>query len=192
MQGYLIQSGGGLPLAAREGPVLPMVMQAYLSTVYFPSRSERSLGLRTTREMRTLGLAVDLIVGGHVLHGLDVLLQRFMALEMAAEQGSWDLARWLELIPSEDVAAWSREDLRTAMREQDLELRLSAGYNPKGKGKGTRGLGAGEESEYPENPYRGKGSKKGGKGTKDKKGKKGYPEQERDGGGHPPPPAGHA
>ena len=192
MQGYLIQMGGGLPLAERDSPVLPTVMQAYLSTVYFPSRTERSIGLRTSREMRTIGLAVDLIVGGHILHGLDVLLQRFKALEIAAEQGSWEQARWLELIPSADVAAWSREDLRSAMREQDLEMRLAVSpYNPKGKGKWKHGHVAGEEYEYTDYIPKGKG-KKGGKGEKGKKGKKPYYEQDRDGGGHPPPPPPHA
>jgi hypothetical protein len=141
MQGYLVQSGGGLPLAGGAATVLPPVALAYLSTVYLPTHPEASIGLRSSREMRTLAMAIDLILGGHLLHALDVLLQRFKALELAAEQGSWSQARWLELIPTSDVSSWSRDDLRSAMREQELELRLGLVPGPRDKGHG-RGHGS--------------------------------------------------
>ena len=116
MEGYFIQSGGGMALVGPSRSVLPPVALAYLSTVYLPTHPESQIGLRSAREMRTLAMSIGLLLGGHILHGLDVLLQQFKALELAAEQGSWSQARWLELIPTSDVSSWSREDLRSAMR----------------------------------------------------------------------------
>ena len=60
---------------------------------------------------------------GQLASALDVLIQRIKALELAAEQGTWQQARWLELLPPSDVATWSREELREAVREWDLEIR---------------------------------------------------------------------
>ena len=95
MESYFIQSGGGMSLVGPNRSVLPPVVQAYLSTVYLPTHPESQIGLRSAREMRTLAMSIDLLLGGHVLHGLDVLLQRFKELDLAAEQGSWSQARWL-------------------------------------------------------------------------------------------------
>lgn len=190
MEGYLIQNGGGLALTGPNRSVLPPVAQAYLSTVYLPTHPESQIGLRSAREMRTLAMSIDLLLGGHILHGLDVLLQRFKALELAAEQGSWSQARWLELIPTSDVSSWSRDDLRSAMREQDLEVRLGLAPLPKGAGRG-RGKGepgvatSGAESESA--PWWGR--RRGGKG-KGKKGKdhaRSAGADQNQGGGSAPP-----
>ena len=47
---------------------------------------------------------------GQVPRAMDVLMQRFKALELAGEQRGWAQAKWLELIPPSEVAAWSREE----------------------------------------------------------------------------------
>ena len=152
--------------------VLPPVVQAYLSTVYLPTHPESQIGFRSAREMRTLAMSINLLLGGHVLHGLDVLLQRFKALELAAEQGIWSQARWLEVIPTSDVSSWSREDLRSAMREKELEMRLGLAPAPRDKGAGRGGGVAsggvqtpgGEEVPCYGRRYRGRNGDKGGKG----------------------------
>ena len=84
-------------------------------------------------------MSIDLLLGGHVLHGLDVLFQRFKALELAAGQGSWSQARWLELTSTSDVSLWSREDLWSVMREQELEVRLGLAPTPRDRGAGRGG-----------------------------------------------------
>ncbi|CAK0864466.1 unnamed protein product [Prorocentrum cordatum] len=119
--------------------LLPEVARMYLQTVVFAARPERDIGLRTSREMRTLTLAIGLIAGGHFLKALDVLTQRFKALEIATDQGNWNHARWVELLPPADVSSWSRTDLREAMREQDLEVRLGLAPGPSGGGRASGG-----------------------------------------------------
>jgi hypothetical protein len=102
-------------------------MQAYLTTTYFVAHPEAAVGLRAAREMRTLAMVSDLVCSGRPLSALDVIAQRQKALEISVDQSGWNQARWLELIPAADVSSWTREDLRDAMKEQELETRLGLG-----------------------------------------------------------------
>lgn len=155
MSGYLRHRDGHDPLGGGSREELPPVMQAYLGSVYFPVHSEQQVGLRSAREMRTLAMINDLICSGRVLSALDVVMQRQKALEISIEQGGWTQGRWLELIPQSDASTWTREDLRDAMREQDLEARLGLGAagrrrgpsprrSPSRRGGGQRGKGGGD------------------------------------------------
>ena len=138
----LLRMGMYLPGRARFGlgetsaqvPLDPVV-QLYLTTVLFPARGESAFGMRTSRELRTLGLVMDLLLEGQLASALDVLIQRIKALELAAEQGTWQQARWLELLPPSDVATWSREELREAVREQDMEIRLGLAGGRRERGR---------------------------------------------------------
>ena len=103
---------------------LEPVAQLYLTTVLFPAKGEAAVGMRTSRELRTLALVIDLILEGQLSSALDVLMQRIKALELSTEQQSWQQALWLELLPPADVAAWSRDELTEAMRELDVVVRL--------------------------------------------------------------------
>ena len=72
-----------------------------------------AVGLRTSREMRTIAEAVDALVEGNVLRAGDLLIQRFKALETSVIDGTWLRARHHELIPEESVGlASAAERLR--------------------------------------------------------------------------------
>ena len=113
-------------------------MGHYLATALFPSKGEAHLGLRNVRELRTLALVGDSILQGELATALDVLVQRMKAIEVAAEQGTWVQARWMELVPPSDVSSWDREDLRLAMREQDLDVRLGLSGPRRGRSRSSR------------------------------------------------------
>ena len=56
---------------------------AYRETVFNQRYGKDAVGLRTSREMRTIAEAVDALVEGDVLRAGDLLIQRFKALETA-------------------------------------------------------------------------------------------------------------
>ena len=128
MKGYLGQRTGDDPLGLAGAGILSPVMQGYLTTTYFVSHPEGAVGLRTAREMRTLAMISDLLCSGRPLSALDVIAQRQKALAVSIEQGGWNQARWFELIPMADASSWTREDLRDAMLEQELEVKCGLGF----------------------------------------------------------------
>ena len=102
-------------------------------------------GLRNLREMHTICAALDHMALGRTKHAADVLAQRLKALEVAASEGCWDRAQFLELIPNESVTLTDKDEQHMMARESDLRARLtrnSASYDngwqrpDKGKGKG--------------------------------------------------------
>ena len=119
-----------------DGQAFAPTAELYLNTAFFPRYPESSIGMRTARELKTLAKAVDAICRGEVPQCLDVLLQRMKALEVLAAQGSWNQARWLELIPPQDVASWGPEELREAQRLETMERRLMGGGGPPDAGRG--------------------------------------------------------
>ena len=160
---------------------------AYLTRVLGP-QSTPTLPLRAERELRTLAEAVDSLMTGKVQVALDILAQRFRAVETSLRvEGGWALARHLEVIP-EARAGTVTQGLRAVMADAERRAqRLSAGPPRRGneerwKGNGwktdwnSRELGSqrrGEPlpsalDEEAQAPARKKG-KAGGKGKKGKK-----------------------
>ena len=126
--------GGGDGVEHEFAPVAEL----YLHTAFFPKYPENAVGIRTARELKTLAKAVDQLCRGQVVQGLDVLLQRMKALEVVATQGSWTQARWFELLPQQDVASWSPEELQAAQRLETIDRRLHAGAAGSGGGREAR------------------------------------------------------
>ena len=77
---------------------LPAVVQTYMSEVLMPSLS-KDFGMRSEREMRTLAMAMDLLLDGHLPEALDFLMCRFQALELSASQG------WSQSVSEKDLQA---------------------------------------------------------------------------------------
>ena len=95
---------------------LDPVIQPYFTTVLLAARNESSIRSRTSRELRSLGFAMDLQLRGPLLsapHMLD-------ALVLAAVQMTWGQARWLVLLPPTGIARWYREEPRESMRDQAM------------------------------------------------------------------------
>ena len=109
---------------------LPRVL-TYLETVFNQRYTKECVGIRTAREMRTLAEAIDSLLEGDSMRTADLLIQRFKALETSVSDGSWSLARHLELIPEEGVGL-------TSPAERDLIAKLELQRARLAEGGGTR------------------------------------------------------
>eukprot|EP00974_Lingulodinium_polyedra_P075281 7294911-Lingulodinium_polyedra.AAC.1 len=96
MEQYLPPRPGGRD----EQGLAPRVVE-YLTTVL--EKGEKDLGLRNSRELRSLAQAIDAIIRGDLAFAADTLVQRFKAVETAALEGGWALAQHLELIPTQRI-----------------------------------------------------------------------------------------
>ena len=77
-------------------------------------------GLRNERESRTLAESIDHLANGRLDSVGDVLMQRFRAVEKAVQDnGSWETARHLEIIPPALPTTLSEKE-----RAQALQIRL--------------------------------------------------------------------
>ena len=93
---------------------------AYLNQVVLVNHPPARIGVRSHREMVTLAMTVDELLGGRIMHALDLLLQRFKAIEASFEEGGWQTARHLELIPG-GGAGLLREDERAAAAKAEIQ-----------------------------------------------------------------------
>ena len=140
MQDYLVhrQLPGGDSNAA-----VPAAAVSYLTSVLLPSAADMTL--RNNRELRTLAEILDLLALGRVLEAGDVVAQRFRAVELASAEGTWQLARHLELIPEARVSVTSTEARAEAARLERLETKVRLGgpsSSPGGSGsRGGKGAG---------------------------------------------------
>ena len=94
----------------------------YLETVFYQRCGKDAVGLRTSREMRTIAESIDALMEGDVLRAGDLLIQRFKALETSVIDGTWTRARHHELIPEEGVGLASAAE-RQAISRLELQRR---------------------------------------------------------------------
>ena len=66
---------------------------SYLETVFNQRYGKDAVGLRASREMRTIAESIDALMEGDVLRAGDLLIQRFKALETSVIDGTWSRAR---------------------------------------------------------------------------------------------------
>ena len=81
--------------------------------------------LGATRELQTLTTALDLLIEGRVLSAGDLLSQRLLARELAAAEGSWNVAQHVEILPK-SASGVTAELRRTAARREAADLKLTA------------------------------------------------------------------
>ena len=93
---------------------------AYLTTALLPTLGAKGPGPRNERELRTLSEAIDLLVNGEVDKAGDMLMQRLRAVEASIEDGTWEVARHLELIPASRVSA-TPAGMRSAVLKAEAE-----------------------------------------------------------------------
>lgn len=173
---------------------MPPAATAYYLRVLSLGTAQGSL--RTLREMKTLCAVLDQIAHGKVLEAADVLAQRLKALELAAEEGGWASAQYLELIPQDKGTLVSGDERHMLKREQESALRLNSTPlpTPWGGGGSSKGgwpaPGASWQGKGWWNPWNTshfqptwKGKGKG----KDKGGKKGKSKDKGDSAPTPPP-----
>ena len=87
-------------------------MMAYVSQVILNQHPPASIGIRNHRELLTLGLAIDLLIQGHLPELGDLLMQRLKALETSFSDQGWHSARHQELIPSHAASLTTEAERR--------------------------------------------------------------------------------
>lgn len=144
MQEHLLTAGGGT-YEVEKGEQPPLALR------YFRQALRPRLSGGAAREAMTLAYAADLLIQGKVASSLDVLVQRFKAIELVSQGTSWQIAQRVELLPLEQTSVTSREETMMAAKEfnEDYKMRARSqgGYwqstwndkDPKGKGKGKDG-----------------------------------------------------
>ena len=81
----------------------------------------REAGVGPERELRTLLFAFDRFLTGNLGAGMDILAQRFKAVEKCIVDHCWTNARWLDLIPTGEALLLPREEAPAAITEGRVE-----------------------------------------------------------------------
>ncbi len=158
-----------------DGPVGAVTslarVQSYFQILVRPHLQGRP---RDEKELYSLAVAIDTLRGGDIQRLADMLAGRYLAVETAALEGSWETAKWLEVSRLEDRGAASSDILLAARKHQRVIDRAS------GRGSFSRSSdhywasGHGDWTDAPIGRGKGKSGKKGkGKGKKSKNTKKG-------------------
>ena len=95
--------------------------------------SPSKIGVRAHRELVTLATALDELLASRTLHTLDILMQRFKALEAAIQDGHWNLARHYELIPVTGAMLSREEERELATKAEVRQLKLKEAITKSGK-----------------------------------------------------------
>ena len=102
------------------------IATAYVHQVMRTQFPGDKMTLRNWRELLTLSQVMDLCLAGKVESGLDMVAQRIKAIERSLVDGSWNQARWMELIPTGDALLASRVEAKAAHRAEAEERRRAA------------------------------------------------------------------
>ena len=94
------------------------------TSVWHGAHPQSEMGVRNTRDMRTTGECLDVLIQGNLPALGDILMQRLKALEQAVKDGNWNTAAHLEVVPSLDVGLTSQRELRSAVQGQLQQYRL--------------------------------------------------------------------
>ena len=137
----------------------PAVAMHHLLTVLIPSLGEKA-GMRTVRELKTLGVILDHLAVNQFAKAADVVTQRIKALERATHEKHWGAAQFLELLPPEGTMLLDRDEEMYLAREYLLDQKLK-NYDSQKKWSSDRG------GKGPGKDHKGQ---KGDKGGKDGKG----------------------
>ena len=113
-----------VPDPSSEEKLRPVVT-AFLHTVLCTNFPREKMGLRSYRELLSLALALDLLLKGDIASSMDVLLQRFKALERSLTDGNWDMAKWYELTPTAEGLLASAGEKRAAVRMERAAQEVS-------------------------------------------------------------------
>ena len=119
--------GRGTAFQEEETAMLPAVAVGYLAQVFFQQHPPSVVGLRSSKELRTLAHCIDLICRNDPLRSLDMMIQRLKAIELSHIQCNWHQASQLELVMSEDQLATFRQEVNAAQQEVKADLALQQG-----------------------------------------------------------------
>ena len=121
---YLVTRHGAEP---DEQEAIAAIFLPYVTSVLLPTFGDKA-SLRDSRELITLGTALDALIRGDFDTCGDILCGRFKAVETKMGDGHWNVARHHELIAESRVSAVSQKERERAIRQenQDLKYRTMA------------------------------------------------------------------
>ena len=132
-----------------QGNRTPVVAMNHILTILLPSLGQKA-GLRSTRELKTLGSILDHLARGSPSKAADVVAQRIKAVERASHETHWGSAQYLELLPPENTMLLEKDEEMYVTKEYMLEQKLrdydrrggqrrEVVVDGKGKSKGAKG-----------------------------------------------------
>ena len=149
-------------------PTVGVKLASYFSIVVRPQLGQ---SMAQMREMHMLTQAMDLLRQGQLGLAGDVLAARFMSLHQSVLDGSWGSAKYLELLPLEDISAAGPSVIMEARRHAKMAAKVQNpdlwGWGAPYKGKGGRGKsyswqdGAGDSKGKGKKGLKGRGKGKG-------------------------------
>eukprot|EP00438_Fugacium_kawagutii_P018972 Skav207124 [mRNA] locus=scaffold1369:302986:308136:- [translate_table: standard] len=121
MEKYLAgQSERGL----EPGEWRNLKVRAYLNQIVLSAHPPSKIGIRAHRELITLACVLDEMLASRYLQALDIVMQRFKAVEASIQDGNWNLARHYELIPAAGAKLSNDSERERAVRAEVRELKL--------------------------------------------------------------------
>ena len=138
----------------------PVVALNYVLTILLPSLGQKA-GVRSTRELKTLGTIMDHLAGGSPARAADVVGQRIKALERATQEGHWGAAQFLELLAPEGTMLLDRDEESFVTKEYLIDQKLKA-YDKNPYRREGAPKGKGKESTGGKGKTKGRGAKDGG------------------------------
>jgi hypothetical protein len=132
MSHLAIRSGADSSDAAGGAHLVPCAV-TYFTSVYCGNNPMSTIGVRNAREMRTWCEVLDALVRGDLPQLGDIAIQRLKAVMLSVQDGGWNQAKFLELIPMNDVQLVTTDERRSMLRERVVEQRLM-GKAPPGSG----------------------------------------------------------
>jgi len=107
---------------SREANEVAAVFTPYLSSVLMPTFGPDA-NVRNTNELQNLACALDHLMRGDVPRACDVLAQRFKAVELAAQEGSWNIARHVQIAGDTRVSTLTQKEMEEATMQERHESR---------------------------------------------------------------------
>ena len=98
---------------------------AYLNQIVLSAHPPSKIGVRAHRELVTVATCIDHLLSSKNLECLDVLIQRFKAIELSIQDGSWHLARHFELIPPSGAQLSREEERQMATKAEARRLKIA-------------------------------------------------------------------
>ena len=108
----------------------------YLYSVFQAAHGASKIGPRNLSELRCLAEAMDQLRAGDLAKVSDILLCRFKAIEASVTEGSWEMAKHIDLTASTRVALASTPELLAAQKSHLLMLKLQDAKKRLEKDKG--------------------------------------------------------
>ena len=104
-----------------DGTLRPVCL-AYLTSVLIPSLGGE-VGTRNVEELRCMASAMDAMLSGNPAQALDIMASRFSAVETLATTKDWNVAKHLQIVPSEHVSCVNEDYMDYARRRRRSDTR---------------------------------------------------------------------